>query len=101
MLSTRTTTMFTTTTRYYRTLGDNLAIKSIADQADIDRLATFNAHIHGPEVFEMTRALILNHPPARPDYWLYIEDESTGEIISSLALIPWQLNYDGATLTSG
>lgn len=93
--------MFTTTTAYYRPLGDNLAIKSIADDADIDRLATFNAHIHGPEVFEMTRSLIRSHPFARPDYWLYVEDEATGQIVSSLALIPWHLNYGSVVLKSG
>lgn len=93
--------MFTTSTAYDRTLGDNLALKSIANDADIDRLAAFNAHIHGAEVYEMTRTLILDHPFARPDYWLYVEDESTGQIISSLALIPWHLSYGGVALKSG
>ena len=93
--------MFTSTTTLQRPLGNNLILKSIENDADIDRLAAFNAHIHGPDVFEMTRALILNHAPARPEYWLYIEDELTRQIVSSLALIPWEWRYADVTLKSG
>ncbi|MBZ0286189.1 MAG: GNAT family N-acetyltransferase [Anaerolineae bacterium] len=93
--------MFTSTTTFQRPLGNNLVLKSIETDADIDRLAAFNAHIHGPELVEMTRSLILNHPTARPEYWLFVEDESTNQIVSSLALIPWHWRYEDVTLKSG
>ena len=93
--------MFTSTTTFQRPLGNNLVLKSIANQDDVDRLAAFNGHIFGQDVAEMTRSLILHHPPARPEYWLYIEDESNGQIVSSLALIPWEWRYEDVTLKSG
>ena len=46
----------------------------------------------------MTRALILHHPNTRPEHWLYVEDTTTGAIVSSLALIPWRWQFEDATL---
>jgi predicted acetyltransferase len=93
--------MFTSTTAYQRSLDNNLTLKSIANHDDVERLAAFSGHIHGPDVVEMTRSLILHHPPARPEYWLYVQDESTGQIVASLGLIPWQWRYEDVTLKSG
>lgn len=93
--------MLTFTTTYRHALDNNLVLKSVANQQDIERLAAFNGQIFGQDVFEMTRSLILNHPPARPEYWLFIEDENSGQIVSSLALIPWQWRYEDVTLKAG
>jgi predicted acetyltransferase len=93
--------MLTFTNAYHHSLDNNLVLKSLANQQDIERLAAFNGQIFGQDVSEMTRALILNHPPARPEYWLFIEDESNGQIVSSLALIPWLWRYEDVTLKSG
>ncbi|MEO8609085.1 MAG: GNAT family N-acetyltransferase [Chloroflexota bacterium] len=93
--------MLTSTTAYHHDLGDNLVLKSLANPDDVERLAAFNGIIHGPDVVDMTRALILRHPAARPDYWLYIEDQSTGQIVASLGLIPWEWRYEDVTIKSG
>jgi predicted N-acetyltransferase YhbS len=93
--------MLNFTTTYRHSLDNNLVLKSLANQNDVDRLAAFNGQIFGQDVFEMTRSLILNHPPARPEYWLFIEDESSGQIVSSLALIPWQWRYEDVMLKAG
>ena len=93
--------MLTFTSPYRHSLDNNLVLKSLANQNDVERLAAFNGQIFGADVVEMTRSLILNHPPARPEYWLFIEDETSGQIVSSLALIPWLWRYEDVTLKSG
>jgi predicted N-acetyltransferase YhbS len=89
------------TAAYHRALGDGLAIKSLADARDIERLAAFNGLIFGEGVAAMTRELILNHPRSQPEHWLFVEDEGSGQIVSTLCLIPWTLRYESVTLRAG
>ena len=93
--------MLTSTTPYNRSLGDGLVLKSIADQNDAQRLIAFDAQIFGQGTGAFASDLILRHPDTRPEQWLYIEDENTKQIISSLCLIPWQWRYEDVTLKSG
>jgi GNAT superfamily N-acetyltransferase len=93
--------LLTQTTPYGKALSNGLVMRSVADEADAERLAAFNGMIHGPGVAAMTRELILNHPDTRPEHWLYVEEPGTGEIISSLCLIPWVLHYDEVSLLAG
>ena len=94
--------MLSTTTPYARDLGNNLVLKSISTPGEIERLAAFNLAIHGePGIDAMTRALILHHPHTRPEHWLFVEDTSTGETVSSIALIPWQWRFENVTLKVG
>lgn len=82
-------------------LDENLILKSASTPEDVERLAAFNAIIHGGEVEHMTRRLLLHHPRTCPDDWLFIEDENTGQIVSALCLIPWQWQYEEVTLKAG
>ena len=95
--------MFTTSnlTPYTRDLGCGLIMKSITTPGEIARLAAFNVHIHGQGLDTMTSHLINHHPKTHPDEWLFIEDTATGEIVSTLCLIPWTLNYAGIELKAG
>lgn len=88
-------------TPYFRPLANHLVMKSIRDLDDADRLAIFNGQIHGESVMEMTRRLIINHPTIRPEHWLYIEDQNTGQIVSSLCVIPYTWRYEDVTLKAG
>ncbi len=89
------------TTRYQRNLGDRLVLKSVVDERDALRVAEFNGVIHDPGVADMARELILNHPDTRPEHWLYVEDETTSQIVSSLCLIPWTWRYEDVELRAG
>jgi hypothetical protein len=93
--------VLTSTPAYHRSLGNNLVLKSIDDKANAERLIAFNGQVFGQGVATMTRTLMLNHPATRPDYWLYVEDETNGQIVSSLVLIPWQWRYEEVTLKAG
>ena len=88
------------TTPDARSLGGGLTLRSVSDEADIERVAAFNALIHGPSVEGMTRNMILHHPHTRPEHWLFVDDDA-GRVVSSLCLIPWTLRYGPATLRSG
>ena len=89
------------TTPYRRTLGDGLVLKSVADGRAALRVAEFDGLIHGSGVTDMARELILNHPHTRPEHWLYVQDESTSQIVSSLCLIPWTWRYEDVELQAG
>ncbi len=93
--------MFTSTIPYEKSLGDNLVLKSVSREDEIDRLDQFNAIIHGLEDTGLTANLIRHHPLTRPDHWLYIEDQSSGQIVSSLCLIPWRWRYEDVELRAG
>ena len=89
------------TTRYERTLRDGLVLKSVVDERDALRVAEFDGVIHGSGVTDMARELILNHPHTRPEHWLYVEDESTSQVVSSICLIPWTWRYEDVELQAG
>ncbi len=93
--------MLTSTTPYNRPLGNGLVMKSIGGKSDVERIAAFDVQIFGQGVAGFAPALILHHPATRPEHWLYIEDETTQQIVSTLALIPWEWRYEDVTLKSG
>jgi predicted N-acetyltransferase YhbS len=84
---------------FRRVLDNGLTLKSVATADDAERLIAFNGQMFGQQVAVMTRALLFHHPASRPDYWLFIEDQS--QIVSSLVLIPWEWRYDEVTLKCG
>ena len=97
----RSRALLTRTNPYREELPNGLILRSVANAADVERLAAFNSTIHGTGVADMTRELILHHPDTRPEHWLYVEDSSKSEIVSSLCLIPWTLHYGEVTLQAG
>ncbi|NLX10309.1 MAG: GNAT family N-acetyltransferase [Chloroflexi bacterium] len=76
-------------------------MKSVASAEDAERLGAFNEAIHGDGTDAMTRELILHHPHTRPEHWLYVEDDASGQVVSSLCLIPWTWRYGSVTLRAG
>jgi predicted N-acetyltransferase YhbS len=95
--------LFTTVkSNIIRSLDNGLIMKFVNTPEDIERLAVFNARVHNDEhVARMTRAMIQHHPHTHPEEWPFIEDESTGEIVSALCLIPWTWRYADVTLKAG
>lgn len=86
-----------------RTLGDGLILRR-STAADADRLAEFNSKIHsdnGPEhpderVEAWTHDLLAKpHPTCREDDFTFVEDTASGQIVSSMNLIPQTWVYEG------
>jgi len=85
-----------------RELGDGLVLKTAASEADIERVAAFDGKVFGEEsVGELCRRLFLYHPNTEYSDLIFVEDEKTGEVVSSLCLIPWQWRYEDITLKVG
>jgi GNAT superfamily N-acetyltransferase len=93
--------LFTGTTSYQKALQGSLVLKSIASERDVERVAAFHGLIHDQGVAGMVRELVLHHPNTRPEHWLYVEDKATGQVVSSLCLIPWAWQYQGVEIKTG
>ena len=94
--------MFEKTNQYYKKLDDNLALKSVSSMEDIKRLMDFHLIVFEdePSVARLLKALVLDHPYTKPEYFLFIEDENSKTIVSSLCLIPWIIEFKGVKLRS-
>ena len=87
-------------TQVAQSLGNHLVLKH-ATIEDAPRLNAFNALIHDPYEGVQTEAMMLHHPTIRPENFIYIEDEATGQIVSSLGLLPWRWRFDEIELKLG
>jgi len=90
-----------TETPYRQLLQDGLVLRTPADERDVERVAEFNGAIHGPLVASMTRNLLLHHPHTRGRDLVFVEYEHSGQIVSSLCLLPWTWRYEGVEIPAG
>jgi predicted N-acetyltransferase YhbS len=85
-----------------RELGAGLILRTIASEDDLERVAAFNSLVHGSAgVGNLVQHLVRHHPLSRPDDFIFVEDEGTGQVVSSLSCNPWRLRYDGEVLLIG
>ncbi len=93
-----------TTTSY--NLGDGLILR-FATVDDSEPLAQFNGRIHGdghfsPFIADWTREFVSpSHPTCGPDNVTVVEDTNTGQIVSSMCLIPQTWTFDGLPFPVG
>jgi len=90
-----------TETPYQQSLEDGLVLRTAADERDVERVAEFNGAIHGPGVASMTHNLFIHHPNTRPKDLIFVEDERSGQVVSSLCLIPWNWCYEDVNIPAG
>ena len=83
------------------TIANHLLMRTPAGPADIARAAAFNGTIHGAGVAGLTHALLDHFPGMTWDDLVFVEDVTTGAVVSSLCLIPWPLRVGAATLQVG
>jgi len=84
-------------------LPPNLILRPASSDHDAERLIALNARLHSntaepdPRLGELTRAMLTpgEHPTMTRDDFLLIEDQTTGEIVSTLCLIPQTWEYAG------
>jgi len=81
-----------------RPLGDGLVLREVAGPDDVERVAAFDARIHGAGTEPTWRAWMRDHPSASAAHWLFIEDHATGAVVASLCLLPWRLSFAGVEL---
>ena len=94
--------MFTNIQPYSKKLHNGLVMKSISSKEDVESLVSFNRLIHGEESdARLIRTLIMEHPYTKPDYFIFIEEESDKKIVSSLCLIPWIWQFKDIKIRTG
>ena len=87
-------------------LGDGLVLR-FATVDDIEQLAQFNGRIHGGDhsnafMAQWTREFASpSHPTCGPNNVTIVEDTRTGQIVSSMCLIPQTWTYDGIPFEVG
>lgn len=86
---------------YVQPLAAGLVLRTAANADDVERVAKFNGGIHGPGLVPMTRNLFLHHPNTTGRDLVFVEDTTSGAILSSLCLIPWLWSVSGVAVLSG
>ena len=83
---------------FEKRIGDGLVLRAARNQADQDNYAAFNA-VYGNAFEGAGGACLMRHHPETTldDYWL-IEDETSGQIVSTTCLIPWTSHFAGVDL---
>lgn len=79
-------------------IADDLTLRSLRDDADKERFATFSAIYNNPSEGATCASLTKHHPEMTPDDFWIIESEITHEIVSTTCLIPWTLRFAGLDL---
>ena len=92
-----------------RDLGDGLVLRwATAD--DVERLAAFDARAlshEGPETPDLKVAATVHdlmdggHPTCTADHFTLVEDSRTGNVVSSMVLIPQTWTYEGIPFEVG
>lgn len=90
--------MHTITPPVFQRLENGLILRSVADEGDAERFATFNGTVNGADQGATCAALLHDHPTVRREHFLLVEDERTGAIASTTCLIPWRCSLDGFML---
>jgi len=62
------------------------------------KILELNIAVHGEEIKDYIERMYKEHPKKKDILWFYIEDNSTGQIISLLTLMPLEWRFEGMIL---
>ncbi len=82
----------------YRDVGEDLKLRTLGGEAELDGPCGVNEAVHGPEVGTLLRKLALEHPDVEPRDVIWIEHN--GEAVSTLCGIPWRLRLSGVEINA-
>lgn len=71
-----------------RRLDDSLVLRSVQSDVDIVRFTEFNRTVNGADQGATCEALLRSHPSVRHERFWMVEDEQSGEVVSTTCLIP-------------
>jgi predicted N-acetyltransferase YhbS len=77
-------------------LGDGFVLRSIRDEEDVERFIALNEAVAGEG--PLCHRLIRHHPGTSYDNYFLVEDERTGQVVSTTCLVPWLCCYEDAVL---
>jgi hypothetical protein len=76
-------------------------MRTPASRADVERVAALSGLIHGSGIADLTLALVDHFPGMQPADLVYVEEEASQQVVSTLCLIPWTIRYGPAELRVG
>ena len=62
------------------------------------KILKLNVLVHGEEIKDYIKRIYKDHPKKKDILWFYIENNDTGQIISSLTLMPLEWQFEGLIL---
>jgi predicted acetyltransferase len=79
-------------------IDDRLILRTIRDEKDIVNFVKFLTSKLNIVEGLTANCLMRFHPKASKDNFLVVEDVSTGRIVSTSCIIPWEMKFDGVLL---
>lgn len=83
---------------YEERLANHLILRTVRDERDIERFAAFNTMVNDVTQGQTCANLLRHHPTITHDQFLFIEDEQSNTIVSTVCLIPWSCRYAEITI---
>ncbi len=82
---------------YSKIIGDNLTLRvAIDDTNELQRFISLNIAVHKEESLKKyINRLFLEHPEKDEIYWIYIEENDSNKMVSSIILAPLEWDLDG------
>ncbi|MBT3274632.1 MAG: GNAT family N-acetyltransferase [Spirochaetales bacterium] len=80
---------------------EDLDLVELETEEEIRALAAFSSIIHDEGVGVMTTELALRHPEADRMRWLVYKEKDSGDIVSTLCLLPWTFMYGSIPVPAG
>lgn len=82
---------------YEERLANQLLLRTVRDERDIDRFAAFHTMVNDATQGQTCANLLRHHPTITPADFLLVEDEQNNAIVSTVCLIPWSCRYEEIT----
>lgn len=86
--------------QYIEKLENGLIFRTVDGEKDIVRYSEFNTRYNNIYEGRTCDCLLRHHPAVSHNDFQLIEDERSGEILSTTCLIPWVCSYEGITLNT-
>ncbi len=79
-------------------LGQGLVLRAVRDERDVAAFADLHTrYVSAAEGVTCSR-LMQHHPENTYDDFLVVEDQQTGQLVSTVCLIPWRFSFEGVPL---
>ncbi|MFX0178776.1 MAG: GNAT family N-acetyltransferase [Candidatus Hodarchaeota archaeon] len=85
---------------YSKKIADNLTLRiALDDVNELKRFISFNSAVHQEESLKRyINRLFLEHPKRNEIYWIYIEENDSNKMVSSIVLAPLEWDFDGTLI---
>ena len=80
-------------------IDGGLVLRAVQTDADVEKVAAISGLVHGQDEEDIVRLwLFRGHPTMSRSDWLFVEDETTGEVAATLCLMATTWSFGGKPL---